>query len=330
MDTTKVIEVKDLVKRFRLPSENPFKSKFDTIINGMTFSIEPGNHVAIIGANGSGKTTLMKILAGIYLPDAGTVKIRGYDVEKQLHHVLEHVSFVSPALSFLKKLTLRDIINFYGKAQGKDPEPALKFIELFGITHMLDELLEVFSEGQKAMTRFAIALLKEPDVMLIDEVTANLDVVRKEKLLNFLAERKDKITYIIIDHDVSTVDRLTNKILLLRRGGTVLRLGDVETILKTIPYKYDVDVIPKHILPDDYWNEYDQPYRQVGSHVQFICQDEKEVRAVSDRLIRDPEVISYTTSSLSIEDIYYFYLINEDYRSSEGLGRISYDESTAL
>ena len=322
-----VIEVEDLVKKFKLPEGNIFKPKYDVIINGMTFKVEKGDHVAIIGANGSGKTTLMKILAGIYLPDGGTVRIHGYSIKNYLSKVLERVSFVSPALSFLKKLTLRDILNFYGKAQSMDPEPGFKFVEEFGLSFMLDELLEVFSEGQKALTRFAIALLKQPEVMLIDEVTANLDVIKKEKLLNYLSAKKDKITYVIIDHDVSTVDRLTNKILMLKRGGSILKLGDVNEILKTIPYRYDVDVVPLRLMDNTYWDVYDQPYREVGSHVQFICQTAREVSRLTKKLLEDEQVISFTTSGLSIEDIYYFYLINEDYSSSQGIGRISYDNT---
>jgi ABC-type multidrug transport system ATPase subunit len=234
-------------------------------------------------------------------------------------------------LTFLKKLTLRNTIDFFAKSQGKSSEPAFKFVEEFGISNMLDELLEVFSEGQKAITRFAIALIKEPDVMLIDEVTANLDMVRKEKVLNYLAERKDRITFIIIDHDVTTVDRLTNKILMLKRGGSVMKLGDVNEILKTIPYRYIVDVLPRHILERGYWDQFEQPWREVGSHVQFICQTHDEVLRMSNiLLLDDKEVISFTNSGLSIEDIYYYFLINEDYKSSEGIGRISYDDATSM
>jgi ABC-type multidrug transport system ATPase subunit len=320
-----VVEVKDLIKQFKVGG-SIFKPKYDRIINGMTFNVQKGDHVAIIGANGSGKTTLMKVLAGIYLPDNGSVKIYGFDVTQSLSKILGHVSFVSPALNFLKKLTLRDKINFYARAQGKDPEPAFKFIEEFGIANMVDELLEVFSEGQKALTRFAIALIKQPDVMLIDEVTANLDVLRKEKILNYLSDRKDKITYIIIDHDVTTVDRLTNKILMLKRGGTVLKLGDVNQILKTIPYRYAIDVNPKSLHDKKFWDGFDQPWREVGSHVQFICQTKEEVVRISELLLDNKDIISFSTSGLSIEDIYYFYLINDDFRGSEGIGRISYDD----
>ncbi|MHA1847351.1 MAG: ATP-binding cassette domain-containing protein, partial [Promethearchaeota archaeon] len=290
-----VIEVKDLVKRFKTGGL-PFKATYETIINGMSWSLEKGDHVAIIGQNGSGKTTLMKILAGIYLPDKGLVKISGYDIKKQLKKVLERVSFVAPALNFLKKLSLRSILKFYANALGKPVEPAYKFLETFEVDFMLDELLEVFSEGQKALARFAIALLKQPDVMLIDEVTANLDVIKKEKLLNYLAAQKDKITYVIIDHDVTTVDRLTNKLLMLKRGGSVMKLGDVNEILETIPYRFDIDVIPKKLLDESHWNDYDQPWRTIGSHIQFICQTSKEVLDITESLLKDDDVLSFTTS----------------------------------
>ncbi|MHA1683558.1 MAG: ATP-binding cassette domain-containing protein [Promethearchaeota archaeon] len=322
-----VVEVKDLIKKFKVGG-SPFKPKYEKIINGMSWNLEKGDHVAIIGQNGSGKTTLMKVLAGIYLPDEGTVRVAGFDVEKELKSLLNKVSFVAPALSFLKKLTLRNIIRFYGKQMGKPIEPAFAFLEAFGAGFMIDELAEVLSEGQKALLRFSIALLKEPEVMLIDEVTANLDVIKKEKLLNYLSKKKDKITYIIIDHDVSTVDRLTNKLLMLKRGGTVMKLGDVNEILDTIPYRYDVDVTPRRLLDNEYWDKYDQPWRSIGSHIQFICQTTDEVSELSGKLLQDSEVLAYTTSGLSIEDIYFFYLINEDYQSSEGIGRISFDDAS--
>ncbi|MFX0099349.1 MAG: ATP-binding cassette domain-containing protein [Candidatus Hodarchaeota archaeon] len=322
-----VVEVKNLIKKFA-SGGNIIRPKYEIIINGMSWSLEKGNHVAIIGQNGSGKTTLMKILAGIYLPDGGTVKVAGYDITKELRPLLQKLSFVAPALNFLKKLTFRTILKFYAKALGVGLEHAYKFLEEFEVDFMLDELLEVFSEGQKALARFAISLLKDPEVMLIDEVTANLDVIRKEKLLNYLANMKKKCTFIIIDHDVNTVDRLTNKLLMLKRGGSVMKLGDVNEILKTIPYRFDVDVIPRRLLENSYWDDYDQPWRNIGSHVQFICQSSKEVRDLTERLLEDKEVISFQTSGLTIEDIYFFYLISDDYDSSEGIGRISYDSGS--
>jgi ABC-type multidrug transport system ATPase subunit len=325
MAAAPIIEVKDLVKKFPLNGLS-LRPQYETIIDSMTFTVHKGDHVAIIGANGSGKTTLMKILAGIYLPDSGTVKILGFNVQNQLGKVLDHVSFVSPALNFLKKLTLRDIILFYSKAQGKDPEPAFSFIEDFQLSFMLEKRLEVFSEGQKALTRYAIGFIKQPDIMLVDEVTANLDMQRKERLLTYLAACKDRITFVITDQDVVTVDRLTNKILLLKRGGSVMKLGDVQEILKTIPYRYVMNVIPKRIMDKPFWDGFDQPWRDSGSHVQFLCQAPEEVHALVGKLIDNPEILSYTTSGLSIEDIYYFYLVSEDFRSSEGLGRISYED----
>ncbi|MBD3188251.1 ATP-binding cassette domain-containing protein [Candidatus Bathyarchaeota archaeon] len=322
-----VIEVQDLVKQFKVGG-GPLKPKYEKIINGMSWHLKKGDHVAIIGQNGSGKTTLMKILAGIYLPDEGTVRVAGHDVKRELDEVLKKTSFVAPALSFLKKLSLRDILKFYGYSIGGEIEPAIKFLDDFGAGFMIDELAEVLSEGQKALLRFAIALLKDPEVMLIDEVTANLDVIKKEKLLNYLASKKDRISFIIIDHDVTTVDRLTNKLLMLKRGGTVMKLGDVNEILETIPYRYDVDVMPRRLIKKDYWDKYEQPWRGIGSHIQFICQTKKEVSELTTKLLDDKEVLSFTTSGLSIEDIYFFYLLNEDYASSEGIGRIGFEETT--
>ena len=77
-------------------------------------------------------------------------------------------------------------------------------------------------------------------------------------------------------------------------------------------FNHDVDVMPKRLLEEDHWDDFEQPFRKIGSHVQFLCQTEKEVNAVSEKLLKDTEIMSYQTSGLSIEDIYFYYLVNED------------------
>ena len=278
-----VIEVKDVMKQF---PTGAFLHKKIKVLDEITFELEEGENLAIVGPNGSGKTTLLKILATIYLPDKGSVKIYDHDIFKDISKVRDMISFVSPALSFQKKLTLRETLKFFSGIQDSNIEDIYPFLEEIGLDQLMDERLEGFSEGQKAMTRLAIGMLKHPKILLLDEVTATLDVRRKEEVIDYIDKLDNKLdlTLGLIDHDPMVVDRLCHKILLLRRGGTILRFANVSDLFHEIPYRYDVKVYPRKPLKTKVLDSFGFPYEKLGDFVRFLTKSKKEVDEIHDKL----------------------------------------------
>ena len=288
------------------------------VLKGIDFHLPDEENLAIIGPNGSGKTTLLRTLASIYLPDKGSIQIGPYDLVTQTQQARRLLSYVSPNLSFHKKLTLRETLEYFSDLQGVSWKSQKELMDDIDLSKMLDSPLEGFSEGQKAMTRLIIALLKDPRILVLDEITATLDVKKKESVIKYIYEldKQRGLTILLIDHDPSVVDRLCEKLLLLTNDGTVMQYGDTHDIIKQIPYSFDVKVVP-HPSTDvnNFIKELGFSYRTMGQLVQFYAKNKKEVDEITSELLRrqgigeDSQILEFSVSALSMEDVYWHYLL---------------------
>lgn len=303
------------------------------ILKGINFHLPDGENLAIIGPNGSGKTTLLRTLASIYLPDKGSIQIGPYDLVTQTRQARSLLSYVSPNLSFHKKLTLRETLDYFSKLQGVSWRDELDLMDDVDLTKMLDSPIEGFSEGQKAMTRFIIALMKKPKILVLDEITATLDVKKKENVIQYVydLDKKRGLTILLIDHDPSVVDRLCEKLLLMTRDGKVMDYGDTHEIIKQIPYAFDIKVVPNPSIDlNKFVKEIGFAYRTMGQLVQFYAKTKDEVDEITSELLRrkwkgKDRIREFNVSALSMEDIYWHYLLLlgipiEDKTKGESIG----------
>ncbi|UCG04188.1 MAG: ABC transporter ATP-binding protein [Candidatus Heimdallarchaeota archaeon] len=284
------------------------------VLKGIDFHLPDGENLAIIGPNGSGKTTLLRTLASIYLPDKGSIRIGPYDLVTQTADARRLLSYVSPNLSFHKKLTLRETLDFFSDLQGVSWKNQQALMDDVDLTKMLDSPIEGFSEGQKAMTRFLIALMKNPKILVLDEITATLDIKKKESVIQYIYEldKQRGLTILLIDHDPSVVDRLCEKLLLLTTDGKVMKYGNTADIIKQIPYAYDVKVVPHpSVNINEFVKELGFSHRIMGQMCQFYAETKKEVDEITDELLdrQETEVLEFSVSGLSMEDVYWHWLL---------------------
>ncbi|MFX1547242.1 MAG: ATP-binding cassette domain-containing protein [Promethearchaeota archaeon] len=284
------------------------------VLKGIDFHLPDGENLAIIGPNGSGKTTLLRTLASIYLPDKGSIRIGPYDLVTQTPQARRLLSYVSPNLSFHKKLTLRETLEYFAELQGVSWKKQQELIDEIDLTRMLDSPIEGFSEGQKAMTRFLIALMKNPKILVLDEITATLDVKKKESIIQYIYEldKKRGLTILLIDHDPSVVDRLCEKLLLLTQDGKVMKYGNTSKIIKQIPYAYDVKVVPHPSVDiNEFVKELGFAYRIMGQMCQFYAETKKEVDEITSELLnrQEEDILEFSVSGLSMEDVYWHWLL---------------------
>ncbi|UCE14621.1 MAG: ABC transporter ATP-binding protein [Candidatus Heimdallarchaeota archaeon] len=308
------------------------------VLKGISFHLPDEENLAIIGPNGSGKTTLLRTLASIYLPDKGSIQIGRYDLVTQTREARSLLSYVSPNLSFHKKLTLRETLDYFSSLQGVSWHDQDDLMDKVDLSKMLDSPIEGFSEGQKAMTRFVIALMKKPKILVLDEITATLDVKKKESVIQYIydLDKKRGLTILLIDHDPSVVDRLCEKLLLMTRDGKVMDYGDTHEIIKQIPYAFDIKVVPNPSIDvNKFVQELGFPYRTMGQLVQLYAETKDEVDEITSELLRrkwkgkeGQEILEFNVSALSMEDIYWHYLLLlnipiEDRTKGESVGKFS-------
>ncbi len=319
MAKKKILQVKDIVKEFqagpKLPrifhklTQNQFYQEPRRILNGISFELDEDLNLALLGPNGSGKTTLLKTLATLYLPDSGEIILDGINVVENLSEVRKHISFVSPDMQFQNKLTLRQTLEYFAKITDGDASLGMSFIRDLNLTHMLDERLESFSVGQKAITRLCVGLQKNPEFLFLDEVTSGLDAKRKQIVVDFLERQSKERTVILVDHDASVLDRVCDKVLLLRRGGTVDKLVSVEDLLKSFDYAYDILVLVKKQIPEERVRKIHERYQILADTIRYYVKDKEELFQVEQKLLELDELIEYRVSGISIDDIVLKWLV---------------------
>ena len=313
----KLIQVNNVVKEFKTGYKIPktasailsslrFEGKTAKklrILDGITFDVDEDMNLALLGPNGSGKTTLLKTLATLYMYDEGSIIIDGLEVKDNISKIREDVAFVSPDMQFLNKLTLKQTLNYFANITGGDPALGLKFLEELGIDHMLNERLESFSVGQKAITRLCIGLQKDPEVLFLDEVTSGLDAFRRERVIDFLEKHGKERTIILVDHDAQVLDRICDRVLLLRRGGTIESMVTVKELLSTFDYAYDVAFIPKRRISiseaDKIWDK-NEP---MGGMYRFFAKNRDELVQIEQNIHDFQDFMEYRVSGISIDDV---------------------------
>lgn len=209
-----MIEAKNLTKKFgnQLVFEN------------LNFQIHQGDFISLIGPNGSGKTTLVKILMGLEKKTSGQLNINkkeaiGYVPQFRnidLDYPLSIEQFVRLNLKFTASL----------KKRRQDNQKLSEILEKTGLTKLRNRPLGLSSGGEKQKAYLAQALLNDPQILILDESTASLDVEVKMQLMDLVAELNQKynLTIIFITHDYELTKKYTQKVLLFQNK-TIKNIG---------------------------------------------------------------------------------------------------------
>jgi ABC-type polysaccharide/polyol phosphate transport system ATPase subunit len=230
MDDGTAIKVENVSKIFRLPREksNSIKSAaihmfsrekgYDILdaLKNISFEVKEGDFFGIVGRNGSGKSTLLKLLAGIYVPTKGGVKVNG-----------KLVPFIELGVGFNPELTGREnvylsgaLLGFNRKEMSQMYEDIVGFAEL---ERFMDQKLKNYSSGMQVRLAFSIAIRARGDILLLDEVLAVGDAAFQQKCFDYFETlKKEKKTVVFVSHDMSAVSRFCNKAIYLRNGEMVL------------------------------------------------------------------------------------------------------------
>lgn len=201
------------------------KADFFQAVKDVSFSVEKGNILGIIGKNGSGKSTLLKALAGIFSPDSGTIDLKD-----------NTVSLLSIGVGFQKELSGRENILLSGMLLGfseqeiKEKTPGI--IEFAELGQFIDMPVKTYSSGMHSKLAFSITAILETDIMLIDEVLSVGDEKFKKKSYNkmkSLISHQDR-TVVIVSHSISTLNDLCNQVMWMH-DGEIRMIGEPKKVL---------------------------------------------------------------------------------------------------
>jgi ABC-2 type transport system ATP-binding protein len=194
-------------------------------LDGVSFTIERGECVAILGQNGSGKSTLVRLLSTLLLNDGGTAFVFGHDVFKEQRAVQRLVNRVSVEASFFKKMSSEENLAYAARFYGLGPkETKVEIPRILGRvgfpTDRKHEGMEHLSRGMQQKVALARALLTSPVLLLLDEPTTGLDPRSKLEVQDFIREvrRTHDATILLCTHDLGEAELLSDRVGILDRG----------------------------------------------------------------------------------------------------------------
>lgn len=191
------------------------KSEDFYALNNISFTIDEGTKLGIIGLNGAGKSTLLKIIAGIYAPHTGRVVVRG-----RVTPLIELGAGVNP------EYTGRENIYLYGAIHGLSPKEMKKkedeIIEFAELGHHIDVPAKYYSSGMFSRLIFSIACMTNPDILIVDEVFSAGDARFVQKAMNRTLELFDQSQAVLfVSHSLDQVKKICNRVMVLHHGEIV-------------------------------------------------------------------------------------------------------------
>ena len=244
------VEVHELRKVFRRKDsrkrgEKRRERRSRVALDGVSFTMEKGETVAILGQNGSGKSTLVRLLSTLLLPDGGSARIFGHDVVSDERAVRRLVNRVSVEASFFKKMSSSENLSyasrFYGMTSRETRDRIPEILERVGFPRdRRTEPMENLSRGMQQKVALARALLTSPVLLLLDEPTTGLDPRSKLEVQEFIREIREThdSTILLCTHDLDEAEMLAERIGILDRG-KLLALEPAEALKR----RYDADTL---------------------------------------------------------------------------------------
>lgn len=242
------IVVENLTKEFNIPHERRttlfenLKGAFQpsayerfVALKNVTFAVEKGESIGVIGDNGSGKSTLLKLLAQIIRPTSGRITVNG-----------KITPFLELGVGFQPDMTARENIEVYGTVMGLSNKEIFRnmdsVLEFAGLTKFRDTKLKNFSSGMAVRLAFSTAIQVKPEILLVDEVLAVGDMEFQQKCLDIFNEYiQSDVTILFVSHDLTAVRRFCSKTILMDHG-KMAAFGKTSEIIDRYVYKIDSPV----------------------------------------------------------------------------------------
>jgi ABC-2 type transport system ATP-binding protein len=223
-------------------------------VDHIRFEVEPGEIFGMLGPNGAGKTTTIECIEGLRVPDGGTIRVLGLDPGRQGYELRERIGVQLQATALYDRIRVREALRLFASFYRKRSPWAddwEKLIDPLGLTDKIDSYYYSLSGGQKQRLHIALALVHDPEIVFLDELTTGLDPQARRAMWQLLKEIRDQgKTIFLTTHYMEEAEQLCDRVAILD-GGRILaldspraliaRLGGENRILFTLENPTDVE-----------------------------------------------------------------------------------------
>jgi len=191
-------------------------------VKDLSFVINKGKIIGLLGPNGCGKTTTIAMILGLVKPTSGEVLIKGKNIEKERINLLEKMNFISPYVELPKKLTVEENLKVYAGLYGVKNvnEKISELVNELRLNKFLKKKTGELSSGQKNRISLAKALINDPEILMLDEPTASLDPDTGDFVRSFIEHYSSKtnVTILLASHNMNEVERLCDSVMMMKDG----------------------------------------------------------------------------------------------------------------
>ena len=237
------IEIKDIRKNY--------KGAWSPALDGFSFTAKENYITGLLGPNGAGKTTCFNILCGIVKPDSGTAQIAGHDCTRDIAAIGAVMGMVPQQIALFGNLTANENFKYIGRLYGLNDgiinSRKQYLLERLGLDKHTDKRINAYSGGMKRRANIIASLLHEPDLLLLDEPTAGVDVQSRAMILDFLKEYQQQgKTILYTSHSMDEAEQICDEVVIIDAGKYVTGGAPKDLIAKTTDSKRLEDVFLHH------------------------------------------------------------------------------------
>ena len=262
---SKIIEIKDLTKHFKIASKLGTKLDYVKAVNGVSFDVLEGETLGLVGESGCGKSTTGRLILRLLKPTSGDIFLEGKNInqisEKELRRIRKDIQvvFQNPYSALDPKMTIADILSeplsIHKVVHKYQYETEVKrLIHLVGLSEKdLRKFPHEFSGGQRQRIGIARAIATKPKFIICDEPVSALDVSVQSQILNLLTDLQSElnISYLFIAHGLNVIRHMSNKVGVMYLG-KIVEIGDVEDIYSNPQHPYTKILLSSAPIPDPF------------------------------------------------------------------------------
>jgi ABC-2 type transport system ATP-binding protein len=291
------VTVRDLWKRYGVIDA----------VRGATFTVEPGEIFGLLGPNGAGKTTTLECLVGLREPDRGELRIGDHDVRRHASEAKQTIGVALQQPALPDAITPREALRMFGSFYRRRADPEA-LLARFALSDKASARFDSLSGGQRQRLALALALVNEPEVVLLDEPTAGLDPqARNEMHAEIAALKRNGATVLLTTHHLAEAEQLCDRVAILDHGrivasgpprDLVAQLHDPPVVTLVVAQPLDAVVLGR--LPGVYELEV------AGATARFRTRATNETLAALTRWLSEQriEVVELNVGRASLEELF--------------------------
>ncbi len=271
------------------------------IIKGISFNIKEGEILGFIGPNGAGKTTTIKLIIGLQKFLKGSIKINGYDVQKDFEKAIEKVGTIVENPDLYMYMSgydnLKLVANLY---KGIDKARIDEVVKLVGLENRIKDKVSKYSLGMRQRLGIAQAILHRPNLLILDEPTNGLDPEGIKQVRDLIVKlaKEEKMAVMISSHNLSEIENVCNKICIIQNGEVVEQTG--------------IEEIKKEVSKGEYIIEVDLPKKakellegEIKDKTIIVTAEKEEIPDIIKTLVENNiKIYSVTENILSLEEAF--------------------------